>query len=165
MGIFEKRTWNYFLSKDGGIITNMKGKKLSTFISIKGYISISLIDDQRHAKTFELQVLVGRILHKDLESKIFDHIDRDPFNNHPDNIRGVTDEESSSNRKSNVPIDQIDTKTLKITNTFLTISRASKVAGCSANTLTKLARKSLKESEYNNSYWQLAKKDVLPLKE
>lgn len=96
-----KGSEKYFIDENGNVF-NQKGKKLKPFsMTSKKYL------EQGHCARYALDLDIGRkTLHRIVaenlvegwfEGAFVDHIDRDPSNNHPSNLRWVTRSENRLN--------------------------------------------------------------------
>ena len=153
IGEIEDRIWNYHIKKDGSMIANAKGEKMSTKINKAGYVKISLRDENKHCKSWYFHVIVGKIINGDKISKQFDHFNKTRSDNRPENIEGVPSKENSI-RANGILIVKIDVNTRKPVAEF----RSGKEAALSVNgnppTLCRQSLKPLEESFYKSFYWQ-----------
>ena len=96
-----KNSQKYFIDIDGNIF-NSRGKKVKPYIhTSKKYL------DKGHLIRYAVDLDIGRkILHRVIaenlvdgwfEGAYVDHIDRDPTNNHPSNLRWVTPSQNRLN--------------------------------------------------------------------
>jgi hypothetical protein len=104
------RSLNRIIKDKNGIIKIIKGKNHRLYTTKSGYVSTSLYKNSEQ-KVYRVHRLVAEAFIPNPDNKPFiDHIDTNPSNNVPQNLRWVTAEENANNPLTKARVDAANKK-------------------------------------------------------
>jgi hypothetical protein len=124
MEIWEQfRDTKYFISNLGEIKDN-KGKILKQFTTVKGYLRIKLVIDNKRVN-FSVHRLVGEVFIGNIIGFQIDHINRVKTDNRVVNLRIVTSKENNQN-KTKISISNIS-KIVELSQNGVSVDEIEKI--------------------------------------
>ncbi len=131
---------DYKISNHGDIFSIKVNKILTPTKNLQNYSKIKLTNNDKIRESFYVHRLVYDTFKKlsNNSELVIDHIDRNPLNNHIDNLREVTKSKNNENRlfknKDNCKIQQfsLDNKFIKEWNSFSEIKKYFKIPNIQA---------------------------------